>query len=202
MNIHGVELLDADDMVIRHQARTGYPFEADSMAAWCEACAQGTAVDVGAYTGLYAIAAAQAGTRSIAFEPNREVYARLLENVAANGVEVECHQAAASNVSGSARFIGRLGVRLTSAGRIEPGAGVATVRIDALCLADVSAIKIDVEGHECAVIEGARDTIVRCSPLIITEALGKRPLGEQVCILEGLGYRPTLADEHNVIWHR
>lgn len=200
MQIYGVELIDQGDMVIHHQRRTERPFESESVAAWVAACSAGLAIDVGAYTGLYAILAARSGARAMALEPNPAAHARLLENVEANGVTVDCRQLAASSRDGTARFVGRPGLALTSAGRIAAGTGVRVVAIDSLALDDVRAIKIDTEGHECQVIEGAAATLARCRPLIITEALNPAARTSQQQLLEPMGYQAQPADEWNLIW--
>ncbi|MCK2183511.1 FkbM family methyltransferase [Halomonas getboli] len=200
MQIYGVELIEPGDMVIHHQSRTETPFEYESVMAWMAACKGGVAIDVGAYTGLYAIIAARLGAKVLALEPNPAAIARLRENVAANGVAVECHPAAASDRTGAARFVGRPGLGLTSAGRIVPGTGVPTLRLDDLELDDVRAIKVDTEGHECQVIEGAAETIARFRPLIITEALNAAARDAQQRLLAPMGYQPTEADEWNLIW--
>jgi FkbM family methyltransferase len=46
---------------------------------------------------------------------------------------------------------------------------VMSVSIDRLMFTDVTLMKIDVEGHEPEVIEGANETIIRCRPLILIE---------------------------------
>jgi hypothetical protein len=46
---------------------------------------------------------------------------------------------------------------------------VKTVRIDDMGFTDVRFIKIDVEGHENAVIDGALDTIKRDHPVLFVE---------------------------------
>ena len=48
---------------------------------------------------------------------------------------------------------------------------VPTAPLDALYSGDVGFIKIDVEGHEEAVLDGARDTLSRCRPKLLVEAL-------------------------------
>lgn len=46
---------------------------------------------------------------------------------------------------------------------------VSTRTLDSFSFRDVDLIKIDVEGHELAVLEGSRDTIARNRPLMIVE---------------------------------
>mgnify|MGYP001301409699 CR=1 FL=1 len=199
MLIHGVDLIERDDMVIAHQRRTRRPFEAASVAAWCEA-AGGVMVDVGAYTGLYAILAAQRGAVVHAFEPNPAAYRRLLENIARNGVTVNACPVAVGDHAGRAALQVNPGVRITSGGRLVAGDAVEVVTIDSLGLSDVAAIKIDVEGAECRVLAGALETIARCRPLLITEALSQDALKAQAAVLRPLGYAPARVDEWNVVW--
>lgn len=202
--VHGVQLIEHNDMVVRHQRRTGKTFESESIEAWKNACKNGTAIDVGAYTGIYSIIAEKEGASVIAFEPNYSVYKRLVKNVRLNDCIVECYMEAVSDREGRLRFIGKPGLDMTSAGRVESGEGpgsiVPSVMIDDLALSDVSAIKIDTEGHEVEVLIGSIDTIKKCKPLIITEALDDEALQDQLEVMDGLGYTGDMADERNVIW--
>ena len=65
--------------------------------------------------------------------------------------------------------------------------------IDSLNVADVSFIKIDVEGFELPVLMGARRTLKRCKPLVLVEQNGNEELhygrvrNEASAFLEALG---------------
>jgi FkbM family methyltransferase len=65
------------------------------------------------------------------------------------------------------------GVSLTGAIKEQPDAPYASVivkRIDDIVAGDqVSFIKADVEGYEDRVLAGARETIVRCKPILFVE---------------------------------
>lgn len=203
MKIHGVDLIPDGDMVLQHQARTGKPFEAESVTAWLGSTTHGLALDVGAYTGLYALLAARNGARVMAFEPNPAVYDRLLQNVAANGyLDLTPVPLALSDRCGRAAMTVNAAVKLTSAGRLSEGSTVELVTMDSLELESVVAVKIDVEGHECAVLRGALQTLIRCSPLLITEALTQEAALEQAGILCPLGYVGRKADEWNIVWRK
>ena len=49
-------------------------------------------------------------------------------------------------------------------------------------------LKIDVEGHEAAVLRGAADLLRRSRPTLLIEAHGPGPLGECVQLLKSMGY--------------
>ena len=51
----------------------------------------------------------------------------------------------------------------------ETGAPVELRTLDSFNLADVDLIKMDVEGFEAMVIEGARETLLRCRPIVCCE---------------------------------
>lgn len=201
MNLYGVELIEKDDMVCLHQKRTGKPFEYESILKWLACCGHGsTVIDVGAYTGLYAISAAKAGAHVIAFEPNLNVFERLSENMDANGVNLELYQCAVGAKGGTVSMQVNKSVKLTSGGKVSDGGDIPRTTIDLLGCDNVTAIKIDVEGYECEVLRGALKTIKRCKPLLITEALEPACIEEQGAILWPLGYKSHQADERNIIW--
>lgn len=203
MLVHGVLLIDRHDKVIEHQAKTGVPFESESIAAWRDACKSGgTAIDVGAYTGLYSLVAEKAGADSMmAFEPNPEVFNRLNENSELNKSSAECHMLAVSDKVGTCGLV-LSNARLTSGGRLVDGTTIETVTLDSVVDDTVCAIKIDTEGHECKVLMGAMGIISKYYPLLITEALTADDFDSQAEILTPMGYRHTKADQWNYIWRK
>lgn len=65
-----------------------------------------------------------------------------------------------------------------------------TQKLDNFCLSDVTTIKIDVEGHEIEVLEGAKNTILSNKPSLLIEiAWNKRGTNECVRIIQDLGYK-------------
>lgn len=203
MKISGVELIEEEDMVCRHQKQKNKPFEEDSLKLWGDTCTHGTALDIGAYTGIYAIKAALSGAQAWAFEPNRIVYDRLKENAANNDVNLTAINVGVGDKIGTKNL--NIKFPFTSAGNFCNGKEwgeeeVNIITIDSLNLTDVTAMKIDVEGYECEVIKGAIETINRCKPLIISEILSKDAMIEQANILTILGYTGEHIDERNMVW--
>lgn len=206
MIIHGVDLIDRDDMVIEHQKKTRMTFESESIAAW-QAAGDGLYIDVGSYTGLYAIEAAKRGHMVIAFEPNPKVFTRLRHNVSGNQVtnKILCSPLAVSDSECTGWLSAPRVPSISSAGSLENDHEVKFPckcnTLDAV-LKDqpVIAIKIDVEGHECSVLRGAMKTIQRDHPLIIIEALDDEAEYDQEVLLIPLGYQVKKLDERNYLW--
>jgi FkbM family methyltransferase len=139
-------------------------------------------VDVGANVGVHTVRLAklvgQHG-KVIAIEPDPEVIRRAQRNVALNGLEtVRLINAAASDQPGEMQLYrpspcdtnrARASLLhhpyLTGAATIVP-----VVTLDEVCADErISLIKIDVEGHESAVVRGATATIARDKPSIVFE---------------------------------
>ena len=139
-------------------------------------------IDAGANVGVHTIRLARLVGRDgevIAFEPDPEVVQRTRRNVSLNDLaNVRVLDAAASEQAGEMRLFrpnpsdtNRARASLTQH-RYLTGATamVAVTTIDATCAgAPVALIKIDVEGHEAAVVRGAADTIARHAPSIVFE---------------------------------
>lgn len=162
---------------------------------------QGTALDVGANIGLWSYAMANCGLFSsvVAFEPNASLTVDL-QNARLEGVSIIGK--AVSNKAGTGRL------RIPRAGRllldgwasledeIEIDAGdyrdmnVETIRLDDMDLANVSFVKIDVEGHEMSALEGARGMFYESRPTCIVECRdGNRIAVESFFAALHAGYR-------------
>lgn len=186
-----VDLL-AGDGICSQISRKG-DFEPQSLAAWAEIVKPGSVVlDIGAYTGLYAIAAEKLGARlAMAFEPLPSLHERLGTNVKQNGCCVILHKIALSDRAGSDWLYYSGATRLTSAAtlignlpKVLKGrwtkVKVELQTLDWFGYSDVSAIKIDAERAELMVLRGARETLERCRPAIIVEDLDKELREESV----------------------
>lgn len=157
------------------------------------------ALDVGASRGVYTWFLRGLAPEVCAVEPNPRLAARLARAFP----DVTVHAVALSDREGRARLrVPRLGRTpaegwATLEGRTDfPGLGAAEVEeievpvttLDRLALPDVGFVKIDVEGHEAALLRGAVETLRRCRPVILLEC-GGGPGSEAGRLLAELGYR-------------
>jgi FkbM family methyltransferase len=140
----------------------------------------GTAVDVGANQGVFAFAFSRIADRVEAFEPNPDCAAfarRML------GRRARVHAVALSNRAGRREFVvpvsdGGAVLHLGGALAANTPADANTMRfevevrtLDSYGFRQVRVIKVDVEGSEMDVLEGARETILRDRPALIVELL-------------------------------
>ena len=180
------------------------------LRAWTKlvAAGEGAVLDIGANTGLFALAAAAArpGVKVVAFEPLARVAELARRNVALNDrFDIEVRQLAVSDSEGTATIHDPGGDQPASASLLADfldaptqGVEVPVVTVDALCigagdgepLGRVDVAKIDVEGIEDRVLAGMRQTILRDRPAMFIEVLAERAeVTEQLAFLEGEGYR-------------
>jgi FkbM family methyltransferase len=137
------------------------------------------AIDVGSSIGLYSRALARLVPRVVAFEANPEV-AAFAETVAPQNVEVV--NVALSSTTGRALLripVNARGHTTEDLATIESKNQLAetkyltvevpTKRLDDYRYADCGFIKIDVEGHEEAVLDGAARLIETCRPTLMIE---------------------------------
>jgi FkbM family methyltransferase len=140
----------------------GNPPDWNEMQAWRRILAPGDLfVDVGASVGPYTLWAADAGAHAIAVEPNPQAAARLRENVGLNDLLVEIRQCALADRPGRMRLTrGLADMNHLVRGATEDASDCDEVEVDTLdrLLGDRTAVgvKIDVEGFERFVLEGAK----------------------------------------------
>jgi FkbM family methyltransferase len=123
-------------------------------------------VDVGANAGSYTIlAAAAVGARAYAIEPGPDAFHRLTDNVRLNRIEdrVTCLELCLGAEPGTVLLTGDLDSGNHALAPGEPGGRTVTASVstlDAVLSGERPAlVKIDVEGYEAAVLEGARRTL-------------------------------------------
>jgi FkbM family methyltransferase len=123
-------------------------------------------VDVGANSGSYTIlACAAAGARGHAFEPVPATFARLTDNVRLNRLEdrVHCVRSAVGASAASIRFTSGFDTTnhaLAAGDSADGSIEVPVVPLDAALAGDApDLMKVDVEGFETHVIDGAAATL-------------------------------------------
>lgn len=129
------------------------------------------AVDVGAHVGLWSMQLAKRFELVTAFEPV-DAFRRCFElNVPELMGTVTLHNYALGAGFGHVSMkIPPLEGGLDTGGTHVGGEGDIEMRtLDSFGMTDVDFIKIDCEGYEHHVLEGARETIKRCRPTIIVE---------------------------------
>jgi len=127
------------------------------------------AIDVGAHVGLWTYHLAKIFRQVEAFEPVPEFRECLKRNVKAQNVTIR--QEALGAIEGRSAIC--FDTVNTGATRLEGTDGhVPVMPLDAYGFEDVGIMKIDTEGFELFVVQGARATILRCKPVMIVEQKG------------------------------
>jgi len=127
------------------------------------------ALDIGANVGLWSRDFVGSFARVIAFEPVAVFRECLKHNVKGTNFEVQ------PIALGDQDTQGTMIITEDNSGHshLDPatmGTGdVRVVRLDTLNFHDVSYIKIDCEGYEYRILQGAEQTILRCRPVIVIE---------------------------------
>lgn len=160
-------------------------------------CPEGAvALDIGANIGNHACFMANRFARVVAFEPNPVVFHVLMANTL--GRNIECHNLGLSNRTATLPFV----VKFPNYGlaHIAAEGEEANISIDVQPLDDlvqtaridrIDFIKLDVDGHEIEVLQGASGTISKHKPVIAMEAMYRHDpaLGESTLgFLEAAGY--------------
>ncbi len=171
----------------------------------------GTLIDVGAHDGLITIPLARLpGSRVLAFEPLPAAFARLQaalrEAFGTMPPHVDCRAAALGDHDGEVTLAMPLldgvaqeqwastakdyAVHLSARVTVQRFT-VPLLRLDALGLDDVTAMKIDAEGAEYEILRGARETLLRCRPVLTIEIEERHREGSSWAVpafLDALGY--------------
>lgn len=174
-------------------------------------------IDVGAYTGIFSLVAAKGSwvDKIVAFEPSAVTYGRLVQNITLNGARsrlVPCNLAITA-AEATLTMPHRWGhYALCSGDAIEaedydhtqptfcipldslmtpsPSLPFLNSKSNSIWPFDrVAAIKVDVEGAELGVLEGARHLIARDRPVILAEALSKKAEDDLAGFAQDMNYR-------------
>lgn len=167
------------------------------------------AVDVGANRGVYSYFLSKLANRVIAYEAIPAM-ADFLECAGLPNVEVrrlavcDRHETLKFSVpidpQGGMQFNGgQLGDDIGCDSEVFEVQGV---KLDDEELGDVGFLKIDVEGHEEAVLRGAREMLARCSPVVMLEILGmtKEDAHSPIFgLMEEMGYYCCFYDGNSIV---
>lgn len=210
-----------DDFVAKRffwQGKDAY--EPMSMKIWLGLAKRAAQIlDIGAYTGVYALAAASQNRKSkvAAFEAIDLIYARLLVNKTVNSLgNLSVENLAVSNTRSSVTINVRSGDSVLSTGStIMQRAGAATsgrqkvvgaVSADDYCeergINRIDLVKIDVEGAEHLVFQGLQQQLSRSRPDIICELLPGAALDAIHHMLAPLGYHYYRIDDRSMTIRR
>ncbi|HSZ36329.1 MAG TPA: FkbM family methyltransferase [Acidimicrobiales bacterium] len=206
-----VELLcDAADAAVTPGLRSG-TYEPHLTAVFERLCRSGmTVVDVGANLGYFSLLASKlvgpAG-RVVALEPNSENCRLLLSSLRLNDISnVELFPVAASKAPGWAYYATHVG---SNGGLVDDGdllsrfgTVVPTFPLDHLVDGKVDLLKMDVEGAEGLVVQGASRIIEKDRPIVTTELkeemlqrVSGRSVADYLNYFGDLGYLPTVLDK-------
>ncbi|HKA42724.1 MAG TPA: FkbM family methyltransferase [Burkholderiales bacterium] len=146
----------------------GGEYQGEHRRASLNACRRRrVALDIGAHVGLWSRELAEAFEEVLAFEPIAAFRQCFIRNVTAQNVTL--YPFALGSAPGKAK----MAVAADNSGEsyiTEAGQEGVDIRpLDELELNDVDYVKIDVEGFELFVLQGARETLMRCRPVITLE---------------------------------
>lgn len=153
------------------------------------------AVDIGASEGWYTYHLLRWSKFVHAFEPQPTLARKLAYELRTEKVRVE--QVALSDHLGTAVLRVPTGVHqrgtIEAENILEDAGEAATFEVvlrtlDSFMLENIGFMKIDVEGHELAVLRGAEKTIERCKPVLLVEVEERHKPGAVNAVKEYLGH--------------
>jgi len=166
------------------------------------------ALDIGSNKGAYSYLLASMGLETHAFEPQPSFYERLRRTAPRN---LTCHNIALSDSEAEMDFYlpmknGRVLNQIATLRDISGQGDSKVIRVkactlDSLKLNNVGFIKIDAEGWEQQVLDGARETILRDRPTLLVEIEEKhtgQDLWSSLRFVEELGYTTHCYHEDKV----
>jgi FkbM family methyltransferase len=125
------------------------------------------ALDVGAHIGMWTLQMLEVFDRVIAFEPYPDNYACFVRNV--SSARASLQRVALGTRAGRVSLAQKSGTSLKTHVSASSEGSIVMKRLDDLEIVGVDFLKIDVEGYDFYVVEGAEETIKRDRPVIIVE---------------------------------
>lgn len=175
---NGFYYIDNPNDLIKNFLSKGEMWEAHIAHLIQQHAKAGTVVlDIGAHIGTHTLIASKVvgpEGKVYAFEPQPKLFRELVLNMRANKIEnVYFYWSAVGDQKGEVE-LNPLSSSNEGGTEVCGGSGkfVEIMTIDQLELTNVSLMKIDVEGMENQVLDGAKKTILRNRPVIIIEIMG------------------------------
>lgn len=166
--------------------------------------------DIGAHVGTWSRLMSPVFQQVIAVEPSADTFEALATNMRRFGcANVELKNVAVGDVPGRVSMVldGR-GLELKNTGARHTGIGkdIAVETIDSWNLPSLGFLKLDIEGSEFVALRGARQTLMRCKPIVLFEDkklwhkfYGVPKNGVEV-FLSSLGYHEVARASMDAIW--
>jgi FkbM family methyltransferase len=209
---HGYMLFNRNDVYIGKSLDKYGEFSEGEVAVFRKILAEGdVVVEAGANIGAHTLALAKLvgpSGKIFAFEPQRLVFQTLCANVALNSLSnVECQNVAVGVAAGEIVVpwlapedetnFGGLGL-----GEYKTGEPRDVIALDGLSLPECRLLKIDVEGMELDVLQGAAELISNCQPVMYLENDRQERSPALIEHILALGYRlywhlPPMFNEDN-----
>jgi len=139
----------------------------EGVLTYCPPARRRVAVDVGAHVGLWSHWMARDFSTLQAFEPSAVNRACWCRNVATS--QAVLHPYALGDQAGQVRIAQQLPGSSGSTAVSMTGDDVEVRTLDSFQFSQVDFLKIDCEGYEVFVLEGARETLARCRPVVLVE---------------------------------
>jgi FkbM family methyltransferase len=160
----------------------------------------GVLIDVGANVGSVSLLLADRIDGAILFEPNPVAVARARENLAINNLSFDVHELAVSDVQGTVEFEDVGGANPCNRTVIGFESKIHTRTVFRVTLdeflsqraitSEIGAVKIDVEGHENAVIRGMKHLLKHTRPRVVMfEYLERTNLSEAASDFQSADYK-------------
>jgi len=169
-------------------------WEKYSMRIWMELTKEANVIfDIGANTGIYSLVAKAINKNAVvhAFEPFGAIQKKLQNNSTINGFDIHCNCTAISNYTGDAviytadeNFAYSVTVNenlwVKESAPIKINIKTTTLKdyIEKHNIQSIDLMKIDVETHEPAVMEGFADYFLRFKPILLIEILNDEVAGK------------------------
>lgn len=203
ITIEGRELV-MDDPIIHAEMMASMDYYEAPMLRWIDKNIRpGLVIDVGANFGNHSVFLARKGWQVIAIEPVKENMQLLQENT--KGLDVIPIWAGASNRPDMARVVKEEGWRWSQAQLIahdgSDAESVHVIPLDIFAVNNVSLIKIDAEGMELPILEGASNILRLRKPELFIEGHDEEDRLALIDALEPYGYKLIERYGHAATYH-